>query len=97
MGKGLPFSIFLNRKSDIIAEKTMTKMQYMNECMVRDLASRLVIEKGFSLEDAIVTVFNSITYKKLCDPKSGLYFQSPVYVYWFLEQELNEKNKDNTK
>ena len=40
------------------------------------------------LEHALNTFYTSDTYSKLHDEKTGLYFQSPHYVYSFLENEL---------
>ncbi|WP_297646690.1 hypothetical protein [uncultured Treponema sp.] len=33
-------------------------------------------------------VYNSETYEKLINPRTGLYFQSPLYVYDFLKNEV---------
>lgn len=41
-----------------------------------------------SVEQALRTVYNSELYQKLCDPKTGLYFQSPLYVYDYLKTEI---------
>jgi len=67
----------------------MDDVDYMNECMVRDLAVRLAEERHMSLADAVATVFSSHTYELLQQPKTGLYFQSPVYVYCILSKELD--------
>lgn len=66
----------------------MTDIQYINECMMRDLAVMLIEEYKISLEQALDILYNSETYEKLNDPRTGLYFQSPVYVYDFLQKEL---------
>jgi hypothetical protein len=57
--------------------------------MVGDLAL-LLIEKDPSLtmEQAMATVFNSETYEKLMDERTGLYYQSPRYVFSYLTTEL---------
>ena len=54
----------------------MSEIEYMKECMARDLVVMLVDEQ------------KSETYAKLKDTRSGLYFQSPVYVYGFLRKEI---------
>ncbi len=41
-----------------------------------------------SMADALDTLYNSETYEKLSDPRSGLYFQAPGYVYDFLDKEI---------
>ena len=39
--------------------------------------------------EALDAFYNSETHEKLCDARSGLYFQSPGYVYSFLNNEIN--------
>ena len=68
----------------------MKEIQYMNECMMRDLAMMLIKEYNISLTEALGMLYNSETYKKLQDPRTGLYFQSPVYVFDFLQRELKQ-------
>ena len=70
------------------AEAPMSTIDYMNECTVRDLVLMLMEERGLSLHEALDTVYNSETYTKLTDPATGLYFQSPVYIYSYLDREL---------
>ncbi len=71
----------------------MSDIEYMNECMTRDVISMLVEKKGLAISDAMELFYNSQTFEKLSDPKTGLYFQSPVYVFDTLEQEMAKKNE----
>ena len=41
-----------------------------------------------TMEQALSTVINSDTYQRLQRDATGLYYQSPGYVYSFLENEL---------
>ena len=66
----------------------MSHIEYMNECMTRDLAVMLVEDYQISIPEALDILYNSETYEKLQDVRTGLYFQSPVYVYGFLQNEL---------
>ena len=66
----------------------MTDIQYMNECMMRDITMMVIEKYNVSLAEALDLVYNSETYMKLQDPRTGLYFQSPVYVFDFLQKEL---------
>ena len=66
----------------------MNDVEYQIEYTTRDLASYLVKDFSFSIEQSLRSVYNSETYKKLCDPKTGLYFQSPLYVYDYLKNEI---------
>jgi len=70
------------------AEVPMSTIDYMNECTVRDLVLMLMEERSLSLHEALDTVYNSETDAKLMDPATGLYFQSPVYIYCYLDREL---------
>jgi len=57
--------------------------------MVKHLALRLMDENSqLTIEQALSTVINSDTYQRLQDDATGLYYQSPGYVYSFLENEL---------
>ena len=38
---------------------------------------------------AIDIFYNSQTFANLYNPQTGLYFQSPVYIYDILEKELD--------
>ena len=66
----------------------MTDIQYMIECMMRDITMMVIEKYNVSLAEALDLVYNSETYMKLQDPRTGLYFQSPVYVFDFLQKEL---------
>ena len=66
----------------------MNDIEYQIECTTRDLATYLVKDFSFDEVKALRTVYNSETYAKLLDPKTGLYFQSPLYVYDYLKNEI---------
>ena len=67
----------------------------MNEVMVMKayMENRLAVmlmqqHEGMSMQEALSMVFQSDTYQKMMDDKTRLYYQSPMYVFSFLEQEL---------
>lgn len=66
----------------------MTDFEYQIECTTRDLAAKLVGDFSMTVPQALHVVYNSETYEKLVNPKTGLYFQSPLYVYDFLKNEV---------
>jgi len=41
------------------------------------------------LEEALDVLYNSTLYQKLKDPDTGLYYQSPGYVYSYLKNEID--------
>ena len=66
----------------------MTDFEYQIECTTRDLADKLVGDFSMTVPEALRVVYYSETYEKLINPKTGLYFQSPLYVYDFLKNEV---------
>ena len=57
--------------------------------MVEGMVSELLIERrGLSMTEAFDVVYKSKTYENLLNPETMLYFQSPGYVYSYLEDEL---------
>ena len=66
----------------------MKDFEYMVECMERDLIVMLMEKQGMTMTEAFDTFYNSETHEKLNDARSGLYFQSPGYVYSFLNNEI---------
>lgn len=62
--------------------------QFMVEGMVSDLIQLLIERRGLSMIEAFDVVYKSKTYENLLNPETMLYFQSPGYVYSYLEDEL---------
>ena len=71
---------------------TKNDFQYMLECMERDLATHLVEKRGITIRQALSILYDSDTYRLLQNPNTGFYFQSPQYVYSYLQEEI-EKGK----
>ena len=66
----------------------MSDFDYMVECNARDIALMLMEEKNISIEEALRLLYSSKTFENLKKKNSGLYFQSPGYVYEYLRREL---------
>lgn len=62
--------------------------KYMTEALAVDLAEMVSSEFNLTVAESLDVLYNSETYAKLMDSDSGLYFQSPGYVYSFLKNEL---------
>ncbi len=61
----------------------------MKADMVKNLAILLMNQnKDMGMNEALAIVFNSDTYQKVMDDKAGLYYQSPRYVFSFLDNEI---------
>jgi hypothetical protein len=67
-------------------------IQFCIECISSDVTLMLMEEYGWGILEAMDKFLLSDTYRKLENPKTGLYFQSPVYVYEMLTEEFS-KNK----
>lgn len=57
--------------------------------MAADLAELLSNDLELTIPEALDILYNSETYLKLSDPNTGLYFQSTLYVYSYLQQEIS--------
>lgn len=66
----------------------MTDFDYMVESISHDISLMLMERRGMTMIEALDTLYNSETYEKLSDARSGLYFQAPGYVYDFLDKEV---------
>lgn len=66
------------------------KMEMMAD-MVKNLAAMLTEQNsGMTMEEALATVFNSETYRKVMDERTHFYYQSCHYVFAFLKEELTK-------
>lgn len=63
--------------------------KYQKEGLAKDLVTFLMEDNGWSIEKAFEVLYDSETYSKICNPKTGLYFQGSLYVYSFLKNEVN--------
>lgn len=67
---------------------TAGQIKMMQEDMYADLIQILMEEYGYTLEKAMDILYNSETFARLQNAETGLYYQSPGYVYSFLANEL---------
>lgn len=68
----------------------MTKKQinkYLVDRAIDEMTGFLVQDYNMEIDQAIDFIYNSDTYQKLIDDKTGLYIQSPAYIYQLLENE----------
>lgn len=82
--------LFLNLKGYGIREK---QINFIIDCDVEEIVSLLQEDYGMKILDAFNTVYNSNIYKKLIDTETGLYIQSPLYIYEYLKEEINESKQ----
>ena len=66
------------------------EFKYMKEGLTFDLVELLMKDFNLDYKEAMGVLYESDLYAKLSDPATGLYFQSPLYVYSFLKSELQK-------
>ena len=64
------------------------EVEFVIEELVKEMTLRLMDERGLTMKQALDTIYNSETYTKILDLRTGLYSQSTTYVYSFLENEI---------
>lgn len=67
---------------------TKEQIQLMKDDLCTELAGYLVDEYHYDPQQAIDVLYMSETFERLQDNATGLYYQSPGYVYSFLQNEL---------
>ncbi len=67
---------------------TDDQKEIMKEDMSEELIRMLMVNWHYSMDEAMDLLYNSDTFSRLEDDKTGLYYQSPGYVYSYLNQEI---------
>ncbi len=60
----------------------------MIEDITSDLIQMLIERRGYTLQQAVDTVYNSETHAAYIRPETALYYQSSGYIYEYLIREL---------
>lgn len=58
------------------------------ESLSNELVMALMQDYGWDLRTALDQYYDSETYRRLCDIKTGFWYESSVYVYEFLKNEM---------
>ncbi len=67
---------------------TKEQIQLMKDDLCTELTGFLMDEYHYSPQEAIDVLYTSETFERIQDNSTGLYYQSPGYVYSFLHNEL---------
>lgn len=68
--------------------QTNKEIRYMIESLSKDLIILMMDNMNMTMEQALDEFYRSETFRKLENPQTGLYYQSPLYVYSYLQKEL---------
>ncbi len=69
---------------------TTEQIQTLKDELTTELTERLMEVFHYSMRDALDTLYTSETFERLQDDETGLYYQSPGYVFSFLVNELKK-------
>ena len=63
--------------------------QFLIEFLGKEVTKMLMEEYSWDLRKAMDTFLRSKTYAQVEDEETGLYIQSPAYIFTILQDELN--------
>ncbi|MBO6258773.1 MAG: hypothetical protein J6M93_05525 [Succinivibrio sp.] len=66
----------------------MNKQEQMIEYTIQDLIELLCDSQNIDYITAMNLVYNSQLFEKIQDPQTGLYRESPAYVFSLLSDEM---------
>ena len=64
--------------------------RFLVECLSNELVERLMAAYDWDIQKAMDVLYNSETFAKLEDERSGLYYQGDVYVFSYLREEIEK-------
>jgi len=68
---------------------TQVEFNNMKDDIIKDLIAFRMEDSGCTMQQSFDEVYRSRLFTKLCDPDTGLFFQSSRYVYSYLLDELD--------
>ena len=67
----------------------MSLEMQMMEYMIQDVVEIITDVQKIEYVEAMRMLYNSALYDKIMDVETGLYRESPAYVYGLLQDEMN--------
>lgn len=67
----------------------MTKQEQLIEYMTQDIVELITVNQIMEYDEAMNRFYNSEVFEKLQDKETGLYLESPAYVYDLFRDEMN--------
>lgn len=71
-------------------EEQKRDKQFLIESLATELTLMLMENRLISMEEALDTLYNSHTFRLIENENTRLYYQGPVYVMEYLNEELNK-------
>lgn len=63
-------------------------IQFLIECLASELTGMLMETYGWEMRRALDELYSSETFARLNEPECGLYYESAVYVFSLLKNEI---------
>lgn len=67
----------------------MCKQEQLIEYMIQDIVDMFATDQNIEYDEAMNKFYNSKVFEKLQDIETGLYLESPEYVYDIFKDEMN--------
>lgn len=67
----------------------MCKQEQLIEYMIQDIVDMFATDQNIECDEAMNKFYNSKVFEKLQDIETGLYLESPEYVYDLFKDEMN--------
>ncbi len=67
----------------------MCKQEQLIEYMIQDIVDMFATDQNMEYDEAMNKFYNSKVFEKLQDIETGLYLESPEYVYDLFKDEMN--------
>lgn len=67
----------------------MCKKAQLIEHIIQDIVDMFASDQNIEYDEAMNKFYNSEVFEKLQDKETGLYLESPEYVYDLFKDELN--------
>ena len=67
----------------------MSKQDQLIEYIVQDIVDMLATDQNIEYDEAMNKFYNSKVFEKLQDKETGLYLESPEYIYDLFKDEMN--------
>ena len=68
----------------------MSDREFLIEANIQDVLKYIIIESEVSVSDAMRQFYVSEVFSKLQNPETGLYLESPAYIYELYRNERKD-------
>ena len=63
-------------------------IQFQIECLSTEIVEMLMDKYNWDIKKALDEWYASEAFKRVCNPQTGLYYEGAIYVFSYLENEI---------